>query len=127
MFIETIFNQQILISMLDSVYHIRDESDLHDVERRVTELCKGTHGRCGLLRSTSYGKLRLAALYRPEYDIQLHQAVCGPVRILLQNRTIHLYYDTDINITPEEHAACMKGSDKEPDVTKPPQKRPKHS
>lgn len=50
-------------STLDSTYHIETLEDMARVEQRMSELVQGEKGRCCILNSAAYTRLRLAALY----------------------------------------------------------------
>lgn len=109
--------------MLDSTFFIVNDEDMAAVERRILQLCNSSHGRCALFRSTDYARLRLAALYKTEYSGKLYQATYGPVRVQLQDKTIHIHFyspinheydasvsenDDDENLNPSQHGTHRK-------------------
>jgi hypothetical protein len=80
--------------MLDSIYVIQDAQDINLVEQRIISLCHGTQGRCTILNSAEYMKLRLAALYPQTYGYDKHAIIQNnKMRIVLENRTIFIYCD----------------------------------
>lgn len=82
--------------MLDSMYVLDGIREMQQVEKRISELCNGEHGRCSLLNSADYIQLRLAALYPQTYGYNKHMQVTkNRIRIVLENRTIFLYCDYD--------------------------------
>ena len=50
-------------STLDSTYDIQSLEDMARVEERMSQIVYGEKGRCSILNSAAYTRLRLAALY----------------------------------------------------------------
>ena len=81
--------------MIDSVYEIHTPDDMHALEKRISELVLGEHGRCSLLNTVEFKRLRIAAVYGDRATDRQISMVRGPIRLYLNGSTIVLHYDMD--------------------------------
>ena len=81
--------------MIDSVYEIHTPDDMYPLEKRISELVLGEHGRCSLLNTVEFRRLRIAAVYGDRATERQISMVRGPIRLYLNGSTIVLHYDID--------------------------------
>ena len=64
--------------------NIRSRGDMLDVEEAITKQLGGEYNRCSFLRSVSYVRLRIAALYpKRSTNNTCHTAFCGNLSVTL--------------------------------------------
>ena len=61
---------------------VKSKKDMLEVEEAITSQLGGEYNRCSFLRSNSYIRLRVAALY-PSYFGNAHSAFCGNLSVTL--------------------------------------------
>jgi len=93
---------------------IRSRRDMLDVEEAITKQLGGEHNRCSFLRSVSYVRLRIAALYPRNSPQTCHAAFCGNLSVTLvpseDGALVSLLWLDKINYFQEESGRKRKAS-----------------
>lgn len=88
--------------MLDSTYKIECADDMLAVEKRMSELVHGEHGRCSLLHTADYNRFRLKVLYgrdtlSDDFPVVHLDRLC----MMWKDQTVHIYSDLQADVPVE--------------------------